>query len=195
MQTGTADRFLNPLEISPVTHRLKGIRYVPSPNANARPAGTRPELIVIHGISLPPGCFGGPGVEQLFTNTLRAGEHPCYREMARMRVSAHVFIRRAGELIQFVPFDARAWHAGESCFEGRANCNDFSVGIELEGCDNVAYEPAQYRRLAALVSALTDVYPGLSAERVVGHCDIAPGRKTDPGPLFDRGFMRFAGAS
>ncbi len=165
-----------------------------SPNADERPPGVKPDLIVIHGISLPPGHFGGAGVEQLFTNTLRADEHPHYRKVVHLKVSAHVFIRRDGEMTQFVPFDKRAWHAGESCFEGRANCNDFSVGIELEGCDDTAYEDAQYRQLAALVAALTEAYPGLSAQRMVGHCDIAPGRKTDPGPLFDRGFMRFGGA-
>lgn len=178
------------LKVSPVTHRLESVAYKPSPNADARPPGAVPELIVIHGISLPPGEFGGPGVEQLFTNTLPAGEHPYYREIASMKVSAHVFIRRDGGMIQFVPFDKRAWHAGASCFEGRENCNDFSVGVELEGCDDKAYEAVQYRRLAALVTALTAAYPTLSAERVVGHCDVAPGRKTDPGPLFDRNFMR-----
>ncbi len=174
---------------------LAGVRYVRSPNADERPSGTQPDLVVVHGISLPPGFFGGPGVEQLFTNALRADEHPGYREIAHLKVSAHVFIRRDGEMIQFVPFDRRAWHAGESSFEGRANCNDFSVGVELEGCDDAAYEAAQYHQLAALVSALADAYPGLSAQRVVGHCDIAPGRKTDPGPLFDRDFMRFGGAA
>ncbi len=183
------------LKISPVTHRLEGVAYKPSPNTDDRPSGAVPELIVIHGISLPPGEFGGPGVEQLFTNTLRAGEHPDYREIANLKVSAHVFIRRDGGMIQFVPFDKRAWHAGVSSFEGRENCNDFSVGIELEGCDDKAYEAVQYRRLAALVTVLADAYPSLNVERVVRHCDVAPGRKTDPGPLFDRDFMRVYGAA
>ena len=155
----------------------------------------RPELIVIHGISLPPGEFGGAGVERLFTNTLRAEEHAYYKKIVHLRVSAHVFIRRDGEVTQFVPFNQRAWHAGESCFEERPHCNDFSIGIELEGCDDVAYETVQYQKLATVVTALVDTYPELSVQRVVGHCDIAPGRKTDPGPLFDRDFMRFGGAA
>ena len=180
------------MKISPTSHLLEGARFVRSPNADERPPGAPLDLIVVHGISLPPGEFGGSGVEQLFTNALRADEHPCYREVADLKVSAHVFIRRDGEVIQFVPFNRRAWHAGESCFEGREHCNDFSVGVELEGDDDVAYEETQYRQLAALVSALADAYPGLSAQRVVGHCDIAVGRKTDPGPLFDRDFMRYA---
>ena len=185
---------MNRLKISPATHLIEGVRYVSSPNSDERPPGTQPDLVVVHGISVPSGCFGGPGVEQLFTNTLCADEYPEYREIACLKVSAHVFIRRGGEMIQFVPFDRRAWHAGESCFENRMRCNDFSVGIELEGCDDTAYETVQYRRLAALVSVLAEAYPDLSTDRVVGHCDIAPGRKTDPGPLFDRGFMRFGGA-
>ena len=185
---------MNRLKISRSSHLLEGIRYVSSPNADRRPSDACPELIVIHGISLPPGEFGGDGVERLFTNSLRPDEHPYFREVAHLRVSAHVFIRRGGELIQFVPFDRRAWHAGQSAFEGRVNCNDFSVGIELEGCDDKPYETLQYRRLADLVTALVDTYPGLSLQRVVGHCDIAPRRKTDPGPLFRRDFMRYAGA-
>lgn len=164
-----------------------------SPNADQRPPGVRPELVVIHGISLPPGEFGGVGVERLFTNSLCPDDHPCFREVAHLRVSAHVFIRRDGEVIQFVSFDRRAWHAGESTFEGRSNCNDFSIGAELEGCDDRPYEAAQYRQLADLVTALVDTYPGLSLRRIVGHCDIAPQRKTDPGPLFRRDFMRYAG--
>lgn len=163
-----------------------------SPNADRRPPGIRLELIVIHGISLPPCEFGGKGVEQLFTNTLRVEEHPYYRKISKSKVSAHVFVRRDGEIIQFVPFDLRAWHAGESVFEGRTACNDFSVGIELEGCDEKMYEVSQYRRLAHLVNVLADTYPGLGPHRVVGHCDIAASRKTDPGPLFRRDFMRYA---
>ena len=180
------------LKIARATHRFEGVSYIPSPNADDRPAGVCADLIVIHAISLPPGQFGGCGVERLFTNTLCADEHLYYRDIAGMKVSAHVFIRRDGELIQFVPFNRRAWHAGRSCFEGREQCNDFSIGIELEGCDDIAYEAAQYQRLAAAVSALLEAYPDLSAQRIVGHCDVAPGRKTDPGPLFDRDFMRFA---
>lgn len=183
------------LKISCSSHLLKGVRYVRSPNADRRPPGMRPELIVIHSISLPPCEFGGAGVEQLFTNTLCAEDHPCYRKVAELKVSAHVFIRRDGEIIQFVPFDLRAWHAGESVFEGRTACNDFSIGIELEGCDEQPYEMLQYRRLAHLVSALVGTYPGLSLKRIVGHCDISMPRKTDPGPLFCRDFMRYADVS
>ena len=164
---------------------------MPSPNADDRPAGARIELIVVHSISLPPGHFGGAGVEQLFTNNLCAKEHPYYEQIIHMRVSAHVFIQRNGEMIQFVSFDKRAWHAGESSFAGMSACNDFSIGIELEGCDDIAYEKVQYERLATLVSELIGTYPDLNMQRVVGHCDIATGRKTDPGPLFDWAFMRY----
>ena len=142
---------------------------------------------------MPPGEFGGAGVERLFTNSLCANDHPHFREVAHLRVSAHVFIRRDGETIQFVPFDQRAWHAGQSTFEGRSGCNDFSIGIELEGCDDKPYETPQYRQLADLVTALIHTYLGLSLQCVVGHCDIAPKRKTDPGPFFCRDFMRYAG--
>ena len=161
---------------------IAGIRPIPSPNCDARPAGSTVELLVIHNISLPPGEFGGPGIVELFTNRLDPGAHPYYREIAGRKVSAHFLIRRDGELIQFVPCGERAWHAGESSWRGRSRCNDFSIGIELEGTDSVPFEDAQYARLAALARALATKYPGLSS---VGHSDIAPGRKTDPGPCFD----------
>ena len=170
--------------------RLHGARQVDSPNRDARPEGCRIDLVVVHGISLPPGEFGGDGIERLFTNTLDPDAHPYFREVAGLRVSAHLLIRRDGEAVQFVPFHERAWHAGESCFEGRERCNDFSIGIELEGTDDRAYEAVQVRVLAEVVRALFAAYPGLGPDRVVGHSDVAPGRKTDPGPHFDWGGFR-----
>ncbi|MFO1305598.1 MAG: 1,6-anhydro-N-acetylmuramyl-L-alanine amidase AmpD [Burkholderiales bacterium] len=158
-------------------------RQVPSPNRDARPPGSAISLIVVHGISLPPGSFGGDGVERLFTNTLNAAAHPFYATIAALRVSAHFFIRRDGELVQFVPCGERAWHAGVSTWRGRERCNDFSVGIELEGTDELPYEEAQYARLADLLRALKRRYPTIEA--AVGHSDVAPGRKTDPGSAFD----------
>lgn len=161
---------------------LEGVRYVPSPNSDDRPAGEEILLLVIHAISLPPGEFGSHGVEALFTSRLDPDEHPYYREISGLRVSAHFFIRRDGELIQFVPCDHRAWHAGTSEWCGRERCNDFSVGIELEGCDEQDFEAAQYETLDRLIAALKQRYP---IAAIVGHSDIAPGRKTDPGPRFD----------
>lgn len=161
---------------------LRGVRAIPSPNCDARPAGEAPWLVVLHAISLPPDAFGGPGVEQLFTNTLAATDHPYHAQIAHLRVSAHFFIRRDGELIQFVPVDQRAWHAGVSCWEGRERCNDFSIGIELEGCDTLPFAPVQYRCLQRLLALLRRHLP---LRAIVGHSDIAPGRKTDPGPCFD----------
>jgi AmpD protein len=164
---------------------LEGIRHVPSHNCDERPQASEPELIVIHSISLPEGDFGTPHVEALFSNCLDVSAHPSFAEIAALRVSAHALIRRDGELIQFVPFTKRAWHAGLSSYRGRDCCNDFSIGIELEGCDWQAFEDAQYRRLASLVRVLMAAWPSIDAERLVGHSDIAPGRKTDPGPHFD----------
>jgi len=161
---------------------IAGIRRIPSPNCDERPEGSMVELLVIHNISLPPGEFGGPGIVELFTNRLDPGAHPYYRELAGRKVSAHFLIRRDGELIQFVPCEKRAWHAGESNWRGRSRCNDFSLGIELEGTDDVPFEDAQYERLAGLARVLATDYPGIHS---VGHSDIAPGRKTDPGPCFD----------
>lgn len=164
------------------TGRLDSARCVDSPNFDARPVGERTSLVVVHAISLPPDEFGGPGVEQLFTNTLDPAAHPYYATIHHLRVSAHFFIRRDGELIQFVSTEDRAWHAGVSQWRGRERCNDFSIGIELEGCDTRPFEPVQYECLAALVKVLQTRYP---IEDIVGHSDIAPGRKTDPGPCFD----------
>jgi N-acetyl-anhydromuramoyl-L-alanine amidase len=161
---------------------MKGARFLASPNCDERPAGCAVDLLVIHHISLPPGEFGGPGIVDLFTNRLDPAAHPYYEAIAATKVSAHFLIRRDGELIQFVPCAKRAWHAGESSWKGRSRCNDFSIGVELEGTGEVPFTVAQYRRLAALTRALKARYP---IRDLVGHSDIAPGRKTDPGPLFD----------
>jgi N-acetyl-anhydromuramoyl-L-alanine amidase len=157
-------------------------RQVPSPNCDDRPDPADIALIVVHGISLPPGEYGGSGIVELFTNRLDAAEHPYYATIAALRVSSHFLIRRDGALLQFVPCSRRAWHAGASQWNGRERCNDFSIGIEVEGTDDEAYTDAQYDVLAALIDALCARYP---IEDVVGHSDIAPGRKTDPGPAFD----------
>ena len=167
------------------TGLIEGATYFPSPNCDDRPPGCAPELVVVHGISLPPGEFGGPWIEQLFTNRLPPGGHPYFAQVAALRVSAHALIRRDGSIVQFVPLTLRAWHAGASSWRGRERCNDFSVGIELEGADHVPYGEAQYASLAALVAALLDAYPAMTPDSIAGHSDIAPGRKTDPGPAFE----------
>jgi AmpD protein len=164
---------------------VESARHSVSPNQDARPDGVEVDLIVLHGISLPPGEFGGPEIEQLFTNTLDWDSHTYFDEIRGAQVSAHLLVRRDGELVQFVPFAARAWHAGESCFQGRTRCNDHSIGIELEGKDDLAYDDRQYNALIPLLASMLRAYPGLSARRIAAHSDIAPGRKTDPGPAFD----------
>lgn len=166
-------------------HRLEGARFIPSPNHDERQTPDDLSLIVIHCISLPPGHFGTEGVTQLFTNALNPDEHPYYAGIAHLRVSAHLLIRRTGELVQYVPFNRRAWHAGVSCYAGREVCNDFSIGIELEGTDDTPYEDIQYERLNAVIDALLAAYPTLSREHITGHEHIAPGRKTDPGVFFE----------
>ena len=166
-------------------------RRMPSPNFDERPENASIDLIVIHAISLPPDEFGSQGIIQLFTNQLDPREHPYFREIQHLRVSAHFLVRRDGELIQFVPCSRRAWHAGVSIWRGRENCNDFSIGIELEGCDSMPFEEAQYLALDRLLTELRRGYP---IEAVVGHSDIAPGRKTDPGPCFDWHRVRDADA-
>lgn len=168
---------------------LPTARQVPSPNCDERPVGETVRLVVIHAISLPPDEFGGPGIIQLFTNCLDPEAHPYFHEIQGLRVSAHFLVRRDGELIQFVPCSRRAWHAGASNWMGRENCNDFSIGIELEGCDQLPFENAQYLTLNRL---LADLRCGYDLEAVVGHSDIAPGRKTDPGPCFDWSWVRDA---
>jgi AmpD protein len=164
---------------------MLGVRQIASPNHDSRPAGVAADLIVVHGISLPPGEFGGPWIDRLFTNSLPAETHPYFAEVVSLRVSSHVVVARDGAVTQYVAFTERAWHAGKSIYQGREACNDFSVGVELEGTDALPYEPAQYGALAQVVAALCAAYPRLSPDRLVGHSDIAPGRKTDPGPAFD----------
>jgi len=161
---------------------MQGVRYVPSPNCDDRPTESGINLLVIHNISLPPNEYGGEGVIEFFTNCLDPETHPYYQTIHELKVSAHFFIRRSGEIIQFVPCDKRAWHAGASNWCGRERCNDFSIGIELEGSDFEPFTDGQYDALSALTSALKEAYP---IEGIVGHSDIAPGRKTDPGPCFD----------
>ena len=170
---------------------IEGVHNVPSPNCDERPAGSVIDLLVIHYISLPPGEFGGPGIIEHFTNRLDPRAHSFYDSIAGAKVSAHFLIRRDGGLIQFVPCAKRAWHAGESSWKGRTRCNDFSIGIEMEGTGEVPFTAAQYRRLAALTRMLQGRYP---IRDIAGHADVAPGRKTDPGPNFDwaryRGMLR-----
>lgn len=166
-----------------VDHRIVGVRQLESPHWNERPSGEI-SLVVIHGISLPVGHFANDYVERLFLGELDVHIHPDFDSLGGLRVSSHLFIRRGGELCQFVPFDRRAWHAGVSSFEGRENCNDFSIGIELEGTDDDDYRDAQYVALARTCEVLADTY-AISPQDIVGHSDIAPGRKTDPGPAFD----------
>ena len=169
------------------TGLLDGARQVPSPNCDTRPAGSDIDLLVIHNISLPPGEFGGPHIESLFLNSLDPNADPYFAAICGMKVSAHLLIRRSGDIVQFVPLHLRAWHAGESCFAGRTACNDFSIGIELEGSDDHPYEPAQYTALGKVARTLMAAYPSITPQRIVGHSDIAPGRKTDPGASFDWG--------
>lgn len=170
-----------PLTLDPAGW-LPGVRHVASPNADARPQDELLRVVVIHSISLPPGRYGGDEIERLFTNRLDPDLHPYFKGIAGLRVSAHFLVRRDGQLIQFVPVTMRAWHAGVSCWAGRERCNDYSIGIELEGDDTGPFEDAQYEQLSHLLAALRQRFP---VEAVVGHCDIAPGRKTDPGPCFD----------
>ena len=164
---------------------LDGVRHVASPNFGERPPGAVIDLLVIHNISLPPGEFGGPWVEDLFCNRLDAALHPYFRAIAGNPVSAHLFIRRDGAAIQFVDLAKRAWHAGRSCWQDKLECNDYSIGIELEGTDEMPFTDAQYARLTTLTQAIMARYPAITPARIVGHSDVAPGRKTDPGPAFD----------
>ena len=184
--------------IDPATGLLPGVRQVLSPHYDSRPVGVMPELLIVHGISLPPGEFGGPWIDRLFTGQLPANAHPFFKEIEGLRASAHALIRRDGEIVQYVPFGERAWHAGKSEYRGRSACNDFSIGIELEGAEGVPYTDAQYAQLAALTRVLLAAYATLRPEHIVGHTDVAPGRKEDPWASFDwpryRGLLAAPGA-
>jgi len=171
--------------VTPESGVLTPARQCHSPNQDDRPQGVGPEMLIVHSISLPPGEYGGPFIEQLFDNRLDWSAHPYFESIRGLEVSAHVLIRRDGGVVQFVPFTRRAWHAGESVFRGQRRCNDFAVGIELEGEDTSPYTDNQYETLAAVTNALFAAYPRLNTRCIAGHCDVSPGRKSDPGPAFD----------
>lgn len=173
------------MQINVETGLIDNIKFTASPNLDARPENVEINLTVIHSISLPPGEYGGPWIEQFFCNKLKAEDHPYFLEIHDLKVSAHILIHRDGTLQQFVPFHKRAWHAGQSCYDGQQACNDFSIGIELEGTDDSKFEDIQYQQLADLVLSLEKSYPKITRQRLAGHSDIAPGRKTDPGTGFD----------
>ena len=179
------------MQLDPDSGWCDGVRHCPSPNFNVRPQG-EVSLLVIHNISLPPGQFGTGKVQQFFQNRLPAHEHPYFAGIAQLTVSAHFLIERDGAVTQFVSCNHRAWHAGQSLYAGRENCNDFSIGIELEGTDELPFTDAQYLALGELTQRLLRAYPQMSVERICGHSDIAPGRKTDPGPCFDWARLRVA---
>ena len=164
---------------------LYGARLCQSPNCDQRPPGCAIDLLVIHNFSLPPKTFGGSWIDDFFRNRLDPQADPYFRSICEMKVSSHLLIRRDGELVQYVPCELRAWHAGDSLFGGRRACNDFSIGIELEGTDDIPYSDAHYRRLGLVAREIMHLYPAITPDRITGHSDIAPGRKTDPGPAFD----------
>lgn len=166
-------------------HQLSWALQLPSPNCSDRPDQDDISLLVIHNISLPPGQFGGLHINELFCNQLDGQAHPYFATICELRVSAHLLIQRDGTVVQYVPFNRKAWHAGKSSFEGREECNEYSIGIELEGTDELPFTDAQYEQLARITRLLMDSYPGITSSRITGHSDIAPGRKTDPGPCFD----------
>ncbi len=166
-------------------HKIQGYEYLASPHFNDRPEGAETSLLVIHNISLPAGKFNGTYITDLFLGQLDCTAHPSFVDLIDVKVSAHCLIRRDGNLIQYVPFNKRAWHAGVSNYKGIDNCNDFSIGVELEGTDNLAYTSIQYQVLSALAKSLIKHYPNMGIQDIVGHQDIAPGRKTDPGESFD----------
>lgn len=178
------------MHINIETGRVDGARFVPSPNYDERPENAAIDLLVVHGISLPPNQFGGPYIDQLFTNCLDPQEDAYFESIKHLQVSSHLLIRRDGEIVQYVPLHKRAWHAGKSEFCGRTTCNNFSIGIELEGADDIPYEPVQYEKLAELTRAIQAAYPEIVNDNIVGHCHIAPGRKTDPGDAFDWQYFR-----
>lgn len=167
------------------TGRVSAARWCPSPNFGARPEGADISLLVVHNISLPPGQFGGDAIERFFCNQLDPAGHPYFQTICEMKVSSHLLVRRDGFTLQFVSLLDRAWHAGRSCFQGQDECNDFSIGIELEGTDDIPYTDAQYETLSRLSCLIMKTWPAITPERISGHSDIAPGRKTDPGPAFD----------
>lgn len=173
------------MKVDTNTGVIEGSRQNPSPNHDNRPDDLQPSLIIIHNISLPPGEFGGNGIDELFTNNLNPEEHAFYAEICHLEVASHLLIRRDGEVVQYVPFHKRAFHAGASCYRGRERCNDFSIGIELEGSDYVPFATVQYEQLISIIKALCAAYPELSYNNITGHQHVAPGRKTDPGPFFD----------
>ena len=185
-----AERCQPPFKLERASGRVTPARFVPSPNCDPRPDSTAIEVLVIHAISLPPRCYGGDFIEQFFTNRLEVAAHPYFAKLREMKVSAHFLIRRSGELLQFVPLQMRAWHAGVSDFRGRQQVNDFSLGIELEGCDEEPFEPAQYDTLSNLALFLMECYPAIKPDHIIGHSEISPGRKTDPGPCFDWARLR-----
>ena len=171
--------------VDSISGLLRGAQQRETPNQDERPGDSGISLLVIHNISLPPGEFGGPWIDKLFTNTLAADAHPYFNDIAALEVSAHLLIERDGTVAQYVSFLKRAWHAGASCFDGCERCNDYSIGIELEGADEVPYTDAQYAALASVAEGILHTYPDITPGRIVGHSDVAPGRKTDPGPAFD----------
>jgi len=173
------------LQLEKDTTWIADVRKIISPNQDDRPEGAEIELLVIHGISLPPGGFGGPYIDQLFTNELNVNDHPYFAEIIDLKVSAHILINRPGEITQYVPFSKRAWHSGESVFQGRPCCNDYSIGVELEGDDEQAYTQEQYQTLIELTRLIKLHWPVITNVHIVGHCHVAPDRKTDPGPVFD----------
>lgn len=173
------------MNIDKSSGRLKEARQLQSPNSNDRPDESDISLMVVHGISLPPGQYGDDYIDQLFSNKLNPNDHPYFKEISHLKVSSHLLVRRDGEVVQYVPFHKRAWHAGVSQYKERKSCNDFSIGIEMEGEDNTAYTETQYQNLSEIIMSLIKTYPLLNEQTIVGHCDIAPGRKTDPGEAFD----------
>lgn len=173
------------MKIDLQTGLFSDVRYLPSPNYDERPENNKIDLLVIHNISLPPGRFGTGAVEKFFCNQLDFTDDPYYSTISHLKVASHLFIDRKGSMTQFVPFTKRAWHAGESSFEGRTRCNDFSIGIELEGTDETTFEEKQYQILSEVIQTLMKTYPLITRDRIVGHSHIAPQRKTDPGPFFD----------
>ena len=168
-----------------LNHRLTCARQLSSPNTSSRIEEGDISLLIIHNISLPPGQYGGSHIDDLFCNQLDCSVHEFFEEIKDLRVSSHLLIQRGGEITQYVPFNRKAWHAGISSFQEREECNEFSIGIEMEGCDEEAFTAIQYEQLAAVTTTLMAQYPAIKADRIVGHSDVAPGRKTDPGPMFD----------